>query len=166
MKTKKVLVTVGTTKFERLIETVSSAVLLDKLAALGYEEVLFQIGNGQFKEIATTDHPTLKIAYVPFIDAFQEEVKSSDLIISHAGAGTCIDALTNKRPLIVVINEDLMDNHQQELGEQLASDGYLYKCYCNTLLDTLDNDISKLKTFNVGQNRLFSNYLDKQMGFY
>ena len=43
------------------------------------------------------------------------------------GAGSVLETLQAGRPLIVVINELLMDNHQMELASQLAEDGHL--CY-------------------------------------
>lgn len=160
--TKKVLITVGTTKFESLIKTVSQNSVLDKLKSLGFTKIQFQTGTGEFEEKQRSD---VVINYRPYFDNFAEEIASSDLIISHAGAGTCLDVLKQGKPLIVVINEDLMDNHQLELAEQLANDGYLYFCNCSTLLDTLDNNVNKLKLYPKANHSTFSNYLDKCMGF-
>jgi UDP-N-acetylglucosamine transferase subunit ALG13 len=33
-------------------------------------------------------------------------------VVSHAGAGSVFEALGGRRPLLVVVNETLMDNHQ------------------------------------------------------
>jgi beta-1,4-N-acetylglucosaminyltransferase len=41
------------------------------------------------------------------------------------GTGTILDALRIKVPLIVVPNPALLDNHQQELAEELAAQGYV-----------------------------------------
>lgn len=160
--TKKVLVTVGTTKFEALIKTVSQNCVLDKLKLLGFTKIQFQTGTGEFEE---KHHSELVINYCPYFDNFSDEIASSDLIISHAGAGTCLDVLKKEKPLIVVINEDLMDNHQLELAEQLGNDGYLYYCNCSSLSDTLDNDLTKLKLYPKVNKLTFSKYLDKCMGF-
>lgn len=54
--------------------------------------------------------------------------KNADLIVSHAGAGSCLEALENKRKLLVVINETLMDNHQIELASALKERSYLEYC--------------------------------------
>ena len=42
-----------------------------------------------------------------------------------AGAGCIMEALSLRKPLVVVINELLMDNHQTELARRLNSDGHL-----------------------------------------
>lgn len=46
-------------------------------------------------------------------------------VISHAGSGSILDALRFGVPLIVVPNSDLLHNHQTELAEILAEQGYV-----------------------------------------
>ena len=69
--------------------------------------------------------------------------------------------LEAKKPLIVVVNENLMDNHQKELAEKLGGDGYLEYCLCSTLLSTIKSfDASQIKPFPPGNLHSFSNYID------
>lgn len=87
-------------------------------------------------------------------------------IISHAGAGTCIDVLTRKKPLIVVVNDTLMNNHQTELAEQLSSDNYLFHTTVRNLPNTLNEfDIDRLKEYEEGNVDKFIKFLDQAMGF-
>ena len=44
-----------------------------------------------------------------------------------------LETLQVGQPLIVVINELLMDNHQLELASQLAEDGHLYYATCRSV---------------------------------
>lgn len=46
------------------------------------------------------------------------------------GAGSCLEVLGAGKPLLVVINDKLMDNHQLELAKQLQADGHLLYCTC------------------------------------
>lgn len=49
---------------------------------------------------------------------------------SPVGAGSCLETLEKGKPLLVVINEKLMDNHQLELAKQLHRDGHVLYCNC------------------------------------
>jgi len=159
---RRLFVTVGTTKFEKLIDTVASDDVLEKLINLGFTEVQFQIGNGQHEP---KEHSKITLKYNKFFENFIDEIVESDLIISHAGAGTCLDVLKCEKPLIVVNNDELMDNHQQELGEELATNNYAVYCECDTLIDALDRDFNELKKYPKPNRLIFSDYLNKCMGF-
>ncbi|XP_076655170.1 cell division cycle 5-related protein-like [Halictus rubicundus] len=72
----------------------------------------------------------------------------ADLIISHAGAGSILDALENQKNLIVVANNSLMHNHQLELAEQLHLDKHLYYGSCDTFLNVIQTmDFSQLRPY-------------------
>lgn len=59
-----------------------------------------------------------------------------DLVIGHAGAGTILDTLRNKLPLLVVVNESLMGNHQHEIADAMLEGKYLMKATVSTLLSS------------------------------
>ncbi|KFQ01869.1 Putative bifunctional UDP-N-acetylglucosamine transferase and deubiquitinase ALG13, partial [Leptosomus discolor] len=65
-----------------------------------------------------------------FKDSLAQDLERADLVISHAGAGSCLETLEKGKPLIVVINEKLMDNHQLELAKQLHRGGHVLCCNC------------------------------------
>jgi beta-1,4-N-acetylglucosaminyltransferase len=47
------------------------------------------------------------------------------LMAMRSGSGSILDALRIGAPLIVVPNTDLLHNHQVELAEELANQGYV-----------------------------------------
>eukprot|EP01037_Dinobryon_pediforme_P029555 gene29555-33242_t len=59
-----------------------------------------------------------------FKASLDEEMDEADLIISHCGAGSILEAVSRRKPLIVVINESLQDNHQREIANAIVSEGY------------------------------------------
>uniref|UniRef100_A0A5F8GMV7 UDP-N-acetylglucosamine transferase subunit ALG13 n=1 Tax=Monodelphis domestica TaxID=13616 RepID=A0A5F8GMV7_MONDO len=126
---KSVFVTVGTTSFDELVACVSSRATLQILRRLGYRKLVLQIGKGRVvpDSFAST---TFSLIVYRYKNSLKEDIKRADLIISHAGAGSCLEALEEGKPLVVVVNEKLMDNHQLELARQLHKEGYLFYCSC------------------------------------
>ncbi|KZC09855.1 UDP-N-acetylglucosamine transferase subunit ALG13 like protein [Dufourea novaeangliae] len=162
---KRIFVTVGTTNFDELIETVLSSDILEALSSKGYNELILQIGKSSLAPDCIPRNGFIKIEYFNLNPNILKYVKTADLIISHAGAGSILDALENKKNLIVVANESLMHNHQLELAEQLYMDKYLYYSTCSTLLNVIQNmDFSKLKPYVNNNSEFIAKYINQIMG--
>uniref|UniRef100_A0A8C8VF44 UDP-N-acetylglucosamine transferase subunit ALG13 n=1 Tax=Pelusios castaneus TaxID=367368 RepID=A0A8C8VF44_9SAUR len=161
---KSAFVTVGTTRFEELIAAVAAPESLQALRSLGYSRLVLQVGSGAAPEPLRTAAFTLEV--FRFKESLAEDLQRADLVISHAGAGTCLETLEKGKPLLVVVNEKLMNNHQLELATQLYRDGHLFYCTCSTLLESLKSmDLSTLKPFPPGQPEKFAEFLDRVIGF-
>ncbi|XP_052680997.1 UDP-N-acetylglucosamine transferase subunit ALG13 homolog isoform X2 [Crassostrea angulata] len=155
-----VFVTVGTTQFEKLTDYVCSSAILKTLANLGYKKVVVQIGRGRDPSIDTV--PGIEVEVYRLKPSITEDIRQASLVISHAGAGSCLETLAANKPLLVVINDDLMNNHQLELAYQLNKDGHLFYCTVSTLVDTLHSmDFSSLKPFPPGQPHKFGQFMDR-----
>ncbi|XP_030305192.1 putative bifunctional UDP-N-acetylglucosamine transferase and deubiquitinase ALG13 [Calypte anna] len=160
-----VFVTVGTTSFDDLIETVCSPETLQVLQNRGYQKLVLQVGRGALEPVPGSIQ-ALAVEVFRFKDSVAEELRRADLVISHAGAGSCLETLEEGKPLIVVINEKLMNNHQLELAKQLHRDGHVLYCNCSTLVETLQSmDLSTLKPFPPGHPEKFALFLDNVFGF-
>lgn len=81
------------------------------------------------KSVMNFSSSTVKLDLVLF--SFSKEIntfiESADLVISHAGTGSIIDSLTLHKPLVVVVNDALMDNHQEEIAGKLQAMNCLVK---------------------------------------
>ncbi|RLV98457.1 hypothetical protein DV515_00010783 [Chloebia gouldiae] len=133
------------------------------LQSRGYQRLVLQVGRGSLPQPGSSS--ALAVEAFRFKDSLAEDLRSADLVISHAGAGSCLETLEKGKPLIVVINDKLMDNHQLELAKQLHRDGYVLYCDCSTLVETLQSmDLSALKPFPPGQPEKFASFLDKVLG--
>lgn len=157
-----VLVTVGTTRFDALIAAINAeaAELVDWMQMAGFGRIMLQIGAGAVEPLqlqeeaqrraasaagATAAHSssTSKAATVPTVSWFRFSpdmllhVAASDLVVSHAGAGSILEALRLHRPLLVVVNDALMHNHQMEVADALQQGRFLYQCQPRSLMHTL-----------------------------
>lgn len=164
---KTVFVTVGTTQFDKLIQTMCEERTLEALVMLGYNQVVMQIGAGSQTVLdSLVPCSGLTVHHYRFKPSIRQDIEAADLVISHAGAGSCLETLGAGKKLLVVINDELMDNHQLELAYQLSNDGHLHYCTCSTLIETLkEKSFEGLKPFERGRPELFAEYLDNLMGF-
>eukprot|EP00438_Fugacium_kawagutii_P012674 Skav207516 [mRNA] locus=scaffold907:206762:211355:+ [translate_table: standard] len=114
-------VTVGTTSFDDLVKEVDSESFQEQAKSLGYKSLVVQSGRGTYR-LSQRDPPILEVKSFDLKPSLEEEMSSASLVISHAGAGSIIEALRQKRRLLVVVNPCLMDNHQLEVAEAMAAE--------------------------------------------
>jgi beta-1,4-N-acetylglucosaminyltransferase len=140
-------VTVGSTQFDSLVQTVLSEPVLRSLRQRGYCNLVVQCGNSNFDMAKSIGDSVLRlqaegvdIEIWKFKPSLIPEYHRADLVISHAGmlrplllltnlnrkgSGTILDVLRLGKPMIAVPNTTLLDDHQQELASSLASLGHL-----------------------------------------
>lgn len=112
-----ILVLCGTQKqdFTRMIK------LVEEVSDL--EEVVVQAGHNQYQSD--------KMEVFSFVsnDKIQKLYEEADLIVTHAGAGSMLQAIQNHKKIIAVprLKEygEHVNNHQIELAEKFESLGYL-----------------------------------------
>lgn len=130
-KKKTIFVTVGTTQFEPLIEAAVSKEALKCMEAHGFTHLVVQHGRG--KRPLPHDGCPIDVQSYDFKASLLEDMGAADLILSHAGAGTIMEALALRTDrtgepvrLAVVINSQLMDNHQTELAQAMGDRRHLF----------------------------------------
>lgn len=122
LKDMRLLVTVGTTRFDALIEVIFSEPAVEALRKAGYTRWRVQHGASP---VPNTMPPTIQIEAFPYRPDLKADFEWADLVIGHAGSGTVLDVLRDNKGkrLIIVTNDLLMDGHQSELASQLSSMG-------------------------------------------
>jgi UDP-N-acetylglucosamine transferase subunit ALG13 len=157
---KEVLVTVGTTEFDELLDALDNPNFLRCLVAEGFTKLVLQIGRGrnEFKflsdeYISSQFGDSFQIEIHRYINNFSDFMKSFQFIIGHAGAGTLLDVIsimneslqTNKAkityPYIMVINDTLQGNHQMELSGALADSHFFMISFPRRVLEDLQKAV-------------------------
>lgn len=135
---KRVLVTVGTTRFDALMHALENREVLEVLrTAWACGTLVVQHGSGCPPQRTCIELQGIRLEAFDYTDSLDEQQERADLIISHAGAGSVLEALERAKPLVVVINETLMDNHQWELALALAQRNMLTATTCSGLAQAL-----------------------------
>ncbi|KIP09600.1 glycosyltransferase family 1 protein [Phlebiopsis gigantea 11061_1 CR5-6] len=171
----RAFVTVGSTRFDALVQRVLSDALVDVLRKKGYSTIIVQCGNSDFDTGPYIQQGDLwthalggggVVEVWKFKPSLQEEYEQADLVISHAGSGTILDVLRLRKPLIVVPNSTLLDDHQQELATALAGLGHIKASTIRNLPQTISSlDPSKLVPFPSFDGSRFREILDEEMGY-
>ncbi len=131
-----IFVTVGTGKFDELVEEI------DRIALNTKEEIIVQIGEG--------DYLPKNIRHFRFKDSLTDYYKNADLIIAHGGAGTTYELLAMGKRLVSMANLNRTDVHQNEILEALSKQGYLVWC---RRFEDLERCIKKARRFRFKKYR-------------
>ncbi|GAB0490159.1 hypothetical protein MMPV_001391 [Pyropia vietnamensis] len=135
MASTTALVTVGSTSFDALVAAAVTPPVLAALTARGITRLLIQYGRGTAPPPVPSPPPPppssktprarpLEVVGFPYMPSLVTLMADTALVITHGGAGSVLEALRSGVPTIIVVNGDLMDNHQAELATALANDGH------------------------------------------
>lgn len=187
---RECFITIGATAaFRSLLEQALSPSFLSTLDALSYTHLTVQCGPelSHFNTLlaSTRQHSPHILSHL-HIKSFdfnelglgQEMLgckrvtnkKLEGVVICHAGAGTILDAMRIGVPIIVIPNEELLDNHQEELAEELEKQGYVTYGKVNGLSETLreNEERSRSKTdwppVNSGKRGVMG-VVDEELGY-
>lgn len=86
------------------------------------------------KSVTTFSNSSLSIQAFAFSADISTFISNADIVVSHAGTGSIMDSLRLDKPLLVVTNQRLMDDHQEEVAAQFENEGFLYKISTAELL--------------------------------
>ena len=171
--TKTVFVTVGTTEFDQLITRLDRIEFLSCLHQHGYSKLILQYGRGtHIPNVISDESGTFCIdaecyRYKP---SLEEDMKRADLVISHCGAGSILEAITYGKMLIVVTNSSLQDNHQQDLSDALTAGNYYLSTIPGGIIDAIaanecNPTARSRKKFAINDSNNFMRVLDNLFDF-
>jgi len=128
-----IFVTVGTSSwdFKRLI------INMDSIARDINDEVTMQIGYSSYEP------KNAKFFRLAEKEVIEEYYKNSNLIVTHGGIGSIINALTNDKKIIVMPRKrkygEIIDDHQEQLCLRLEKENKIVVAWESTDLKLLIN---------------------------
>jgi len=160
-------VTVGATaEFDLLLEAVLSPEILTALKKQGFDSLEIQSGTTKLKLPGSHfERDGIRVEVWNFKESLSDPIKKADLVISHAGAGTILDVLRLGKPLVVVPNPSLMDDHQTELALALERKGHLKMSKIESLSQAIESLPLDFVPFPAFDGSKFRELLDEEMGF-
>ncbi|WVZ69315.1 hypothetical protein U9M48_018119 [Paspalum notatum var. saurae] len=158
---------------KRYTGTVDSPEVKNALLQKGYTDLLIQMGRGTYVPSKVPGDANLQVDHFTFSPSIADHMRTASLVISHAvpyssdeGSGSIFETLRLGKPLIVVVNEDLMDNHQSELAEELAERKHLFCARPQTLGETIRAmDLDTLVPYVPGDAKPVATLINKFLGF-
>ena len=108
---RTVFVTVGTTQFDELVSEVTKLETLRSLNDQGYSKIVVQFGSGKIPKVK---HPGF--SSFDFKNSLQSDMQAADLIISHAGAGSILEAVRIRKSKVrKMISSNIGANNPERL---------------------------------------------------
>lgn len=148
-----IFITVGSQlTFDRLLKAVDKEIEAGNIK----DQVIVQSGKTKFKS------KNMKIIKFLELDEFDKYIKDADLIISHGGVGSIIDALKYNKTVIATPRlkkyKEALNDHQIQIIENFGIEGYIIP-----LLDLteLNLAIEKVKTFKPKKYKSNTNKMVK-----
>ncbi len=143
--------------FSRLLEEVDKQIKAGNIK----EEVVVQAGCTKYNSSNMT------ILDMMSIEEFSKYIKKADLIITHGGVGTILDALKLNKKVIAIARlskyGEAANDHQKEICNEFKNKGYIL----SDDLDKLDELLIKVKDFkpkryesnNKNFNKLLNSFI-------
>lgn len=156
-----IFVTLGTQdkEFPRMLDIVNEA--FEK----GFinEPVVAQIGNTKYNK-----KTKMKLITMMSTDEFNKYLEEADIIITHAGVGTIVNALKLKKKIIAIPRlkkfQEHVNDHQLQILKNFAQKGLLIPLKER---DKLENALEQIKEFvpneYVNNNKKFLENLRKEI---
>lgn len=128
---KTLFVTVGSTKFDSLIEALCSEQFEAAALQQNICRWIVQYGKSDPSRLSNVSKQ-VEIIKFEYSSSLEPHFSTADVIIAHGGSGTILDSIRGPvfsnsggfpKRLIVVPNSCLLDNHQSELARELAKSG-------------------------------------------
>ncbi|SBT74770.1 glycosyltransferase family 28 protein, putative [Plasmodium malariae] len=163
-------VTVGSHKFDELIEYMDTEEFHHFLKKLGFAQMTMQIGSSSYipkliyknnknnninnnnkKEEDDDNGYNLlkKVKYFTYQNDLNKFYDKADLIVSHGGAGTTFECLRKNKKILLVVNKKLMNNHQMEFAHFMGTSNYVEICISlETLMENIYTCLKK-KSYSV-----------------
>ena len=156
-----IFVTLGTNdkSFDRLL------IEIDKQIELGNikDKVIVQAGFTKFTS------KNMQIVDLMSMDEFLDNIKKCDVLITHGGVGTILDAIKNNKKIIAFPRlskyKEHVNDHQIEIINEFYNNGYILTGEISNLVELLD----KIKDFtpkmyksnNYKFNKNLIDYIEK-----
>lgn len=129
-----IFITVGTQKFQfnRLLKTIDNLIENKDIV----DKVICQAGYSTY---SPKNYKTIKFMSQ---SEYNQNIKNCDLLITHAGVGTILEAKKNNKTVIVVPRlkkyKEHVDDHQQQIAYGFSKKEIVLESDCSNLKSVLD----------------------------
>ena len=138
--------------------------LLKKVDQLKADKIIDDV----FLQIGYSDYQPKYCSYEKFVgfNKFQDLIKQSEIIITHAGAGSLINILSHDKPAVVIPRmkkyDEHTNDHQIQLTKELDKQGRIIAVY---EIETLGDAVDKARNFQPQKQRNSSNVVELIEGY-